>query len=126
MVVFPLLSSPMMMILSYFFPDSLVNNLVKKPPIARLLGIFKLIFIINPYMFLSIKSTLYVLSVALSKYILKKIRFWFDFVMVFECLISNKSFTFNIKKMGPKKAKKGGDGPNEDADKVQILNNTVQ
>lgn len=72
MVVFPLLSSPMMMILSYFFPDSLVNNLVKKPPIARLLGIFKLIFIINPYMFLSIKSTLYVLSVALSKYFLKR------------------------------------------------------
>lgn len=28
--------------------------------------------------------------------------------------------------MGPKKAKKGGDGPSEDADKVQILNNTVQ
>ena len=28
--------------------------------------------------------------------------------------------------MGPKKSKKGGDGPNEDADKVQILNNTVQ
>jgi hypothetical protein len=28
--------------------------------------------------------------------------------------------------MGPKKSKKGGDGPNEDVDKVEILNNTVQ
>ena len=33
MVVFPLLSRPMMIILSYFLPDSLLKIFVKKPPI---------------------------------------------------------------------------------------------
>jgi hypothetical protein len=41
MVVLPLLSKPMMMILSYFLPESLVNIFVKNPPINRSIAYLK-------------------------------------------------------------------------------------
>ena len=52
-VVLPLLSKPMMMILSYFLPESLENIFVKNPPINRSIAYvkFNLLFISNSIYF---------------------------------------------------------------------------